>query len=63
MIAILSTKPTFLAVLFLRPLAMAARSVIDAGVRWRFRVGESIAKHKVSLKPTRSPTPAPPSPG
>jgi hypothetical protein len=60
MISTLSTKHTVLAVLFLGLFAMAARRVIDVG--WRFKFGESIAKHKVPIT-TRSPTPAPPGPG
>jgi len=51
-----------LTVFFLRLFAMAAPSVIDPDCLWRFKIGEYIAKHKVSLTPTRSPTPAPPGP-
>src|SRR5580700_4612197 len=40
----------------------AASSTPD--VRWRFKIGECIAKHtKCPLTPTRSPAPAPPGPG
>jgi len=64
MISILSTKHTLPAVFYLGLFARAARSVIDPDVRWRFKIGECIAKHtKCPLTPTRSPTPAPPGPG
>jgi hypothetical protein len=62
MISILSTKHTFLAVLFLALFAIAARSVIDPEVRWRFKIAEYIAKHKVSLTPTCSLRAGPPGP-
>jgi hypothetical protein len=46
MTSILSTKHTFLAVLFLGLFAMAARNVIDPDVWWHLRTGQYIAEHK-----------------
>jgi hypothetical protein len=45
-----------------RTLRHGGPSVIRFRCRWRFKIGEYIAKHKVSLTPTHSPTPAPPGP-
>ena len=48
MISIISTKQTLPAVFCLGLFAMASPRVIDPELRWRFKTGESIAKHKVS---------------
>jgi hypothetical protein len=42
----LTTKHTFLAVLFLGLFAMTARNVIDPDVWWHLKTGELIAQHK-----------------
>jgi hypothetical protein len=41
----LSTKNTFLAILFLGVLALTARNVVDPDVWWHLRAGEYIAQH------------------
>ena len=46
MTSTLTTRRTFLAVLFLGLVAMAARNVIDPDVWWHLRTGEYIAQHK-----------------
>ena len=46
MTSILTTKHTFLAVLFLGLFAMTARNVVDPDVWWHLRTGEYIAQHK-----------------
>ncbi|MGA8201686.1 MAG: hypothetical protein WB814_16585, partial [Candidatus Sulfotelmatobacter sp.] len=46
MTSALTTKRTFLAVLFLGLFAMTARNVIDPDVWWHLKTGEYIAQHK-----------------
>lgn len=46
MTSTLTTKHTFLAVLFLGLFAMTARNVIDPDVWWHLKTGEYIAQHK-----------------
>lgn len=46
MTSTLTTKHTFLAVLFIGLFAMAARNVIDPDVWWHLKTGEYIAEHK-----------------
>jgi hypothetical protein len=61
-ISIISTKHTLPAGFFLGLFPKASPSVIDPEVRWHFKIGEYIAKHKVSLTPVlldlRRPAPA-----
>jgi hypothetical protein len=46
MTATLTTKNTFLAVLFLGLFTMTARNVTDPDVWWHLKAGEYIAQHK-----------------
>jgi hypothetical protein len=46
MTSTLTTKHTFLAVLFIGLFAMAARNVIDPDIWWHLKTGEYIAQHK-----------------
>lgn len=43
---LLTTKPTFVLVLFLGLLALTSRSVVDPDVWWHLKTGECIAQHR-----------------